>query len=62
VTAVKIAALGFAVGLVGDACHVASGTTVYEWDALPLIWDSRAWFPFLIAGSVTAGAWLAAST
>lgn len=58
-TAAKVAALGFVVGLVGDACHVASGTTVYEWDALPLIWDSRAWFPFLIAGSVTAGAWLA---
>jgi hypothetical protein len=58
-TAAKIAVLGFAVGLAGDACHVASGTTVYEWDALPLIWDSRAWFPFLIAGSVTMGAWLA---
>ena len=58
-TGAKIALLGFAVGLIGDACHVASGTTVYEWDALPLIWDSRAWFPFLIAGSVTAGAWLA---
>jgi len=58
-TAATIAALGFAVGLVGDACHVASGTTVYEWDGLPLVWNSRAWFPFLIAGSVTSGAWLA---
>ena len=37
-TAAKIAVLGFAVGLAGDACHVASGTTVYEWDGLPLIW------------------------
>jgi hypothetical protein len=59
-TAAKVAALAFAIGLAGDACHVASGTTRYTWTALPLIWDSRAWFPFLIAGSVTAGAWLAA--
>lgn len=58
-TALVIAALGFAIGLAGDACHVASGTTTYEWDALPLIWKSRAWFPFLVAGAVTAGAWLA---
>src|SRR3954453_4850396 len=58
-TAAVIAALGFAVGLAGDACHVASGTTRYEWTALPLIWDSRAWFPFLIAAVVTSGAWLA---
>lgn len=59
-TALVIAVLGFAIGLAGDACHVASGTTTYEWDALPLIWKSRAWFPFLVAGAVTGGAWLAA--
>src|SRR4051794_38102752 len=58
-TAGVVAVLGFAVGLAGDACHVASGTTRYEWTALPTIWESRAWFPFLIAGAVTAGAWLA---
>ena len=56
--ALKVAALGFAVGLAGDACHVASGTTVYEWTALPVIWESRAWFPVLVASAVTAGAWL----
>jgi hypothetical protein len=55
-TAAKIAALGFVVGLAGDACHVASGTTRYDWTALPLIWDSRAWFPVLLAAAVTAGA------
>jgi hypothetical protein len=54
-----IAVLGFVVGLAGDACHVASGTTRYAWTALPLIWESRAWFPFLIAAAVTSGAWLA---
>jgi hypothetical protein len=58
-TALVIAALGFAIGLAGDACHVASGTTGYEWDGLPLIWKSRAWFPFLVAGAVTAAAWIA---
>jgi hypothetical protein len=59
-TAAKVAALGFAVGLAGDACHVASGTTVYEWKGLPLIWESRAWFPFLVAAAVTGGALLGA--
>jgi hypothetical protein len=58
-TAAVVFLLGFAVGLAGDACHVTSGTTRYEWDALPEIWQSRAWFPFLLAGSVTGGAWLA---
>src|SRR4051795_2504439 len=57
-TAATVALLGFAVGLAGDACHVASGTTSYEWTALPLVWNSRAWFPVLIAGAVTAGAYL----
>src|SRR4051794_34450 len=59
-TAALVAALGFGVGLAGDACRVASGTTRYRWSGLPLIWDSRAWFPFLIAASVAAGAYLAA--
>src|SRR3954468_22758206 len=58
-TAAVIAGLGFVIGLAGDACHVASGTTAYEWDALPNIWNSRAWFPFLVAYAVTSGAWLA---
>jgi hypothetical protein len=59
-TALKVAALGFAVGLAGDACHVASGTTVYDWTALPVVWESRAWFPVLLASAVTTGAWLGA--
>jgi hypothetical protein len=58
-TAATIAALGFAVGLAGDACHVASGTTRYEWDGVPTIWRSAIWFPLLVAGAVVLAAWLA---
>src|SRR3954452_14230308 len=58
-TAFAIAALGFAVGLAGDACHVASGTTHYEWDGVPTIWKSAIWFPVLVAGAVRGAAWRA---
>ena len=57
-TAGVIAALGFAVGLAGDATHVASGTTVYEWDEVK-VWNSAIWFPFAIAASILGGAWVA---
>jgi hypothetical protein len=56
-TAVTIAALGFVVALAGDACHVASGATRYEWDGVPEIWRSQVWFPFLVAGAVLLAAW-----
>jgi hypothetical protein len=56
--AAAIAALGFAVALLGDACHVASGTTHYTWDGMPAIWRSGAWFPFLVAGAVLVAAWM----
>lgn len=52
-------ALGFAVALAGDATHVASGTTRYEWDGVPGIWRSALWFPFAVAAAVTAAAWAA---
>ena len=45
------------VGLAGDACHVASGTTRYEWDGVPALWRSAIWFPFLVAGAVLLAAW-----
>jgi hypothetical protein len=51
-TAAVIVALGAAVALAGDACHVASGTTHYEWDGVPAIWRSAIWFPVLVAGGV----------
>ena len=57
-TAGVIVALGFAVGLAGDACHVASGTTRYEWTGGVTIWRSAFWFPLLVAGGVLLGAWL----
>jgi hypothetical protein len=57
-TAAAIATIGFGVGLAGDACHVASGTTRYEWSGVPTIWRSAIWFPFLLAGAVLLGAWL----
>lgn len=57
-TAAVIAALGFAVGLAGDACHVASGTTRYEWAGVPTIWRSAVWFPFVVAGASVIAAWL----
>ena len=56
-TAAVIAGLGFAVALAGDACHVASGTTSYEWEDVPTIWKSAVWFPFLVAGGVLLAAW-----
>jgi hypothetical protein len=56
-TAGVIAAIGFAVGLVGDACHVASGTTAYEWEDVPSIWRSAIWFPVLVSVAVLSAAW-----
>ena len=53
-TALKILALGALVALAGDATHVASGTTRYEWDDVPAIWRSAIWFPVLVAGGVLA--------
>jgi hypothetical protein len=53
-TAATVVVLGAVVALAGDACHVASGTTHYEWDGVPTIWRSAIWFPFLVAGGVLA--------
>jgi hypothetical protein len=58
-TALRIFALGFAISLAGDATHVASGTTVYDWDGLPTLWRSALWFPFAVGGAVLAAAWVA---
>lgn len=57
--AATVFAIGFLVGLAGDASHVASGTTHYEWSGVPVLWKSAIWFPFMVAGAVLAGAWLA---
>jgi hypothetical protein len=52
--ALRVFLLGFTVGLAGDACHVVSGTTRYEWDGVPEIWHSAIWFPFLVGAGVLA--------
>lgn len=56
-TAAAIFALGFVTSLAGDAAHVASGTTVYDWDGVPTLWKSALWFPFAVASAVLAAAW-----
>ncbi len=48
--------LGFGIGLAGDAAHVASGTTVYDWDGVPAIWNSAIWFPFAVGLAVLGAA------
>lgn len=58
-TALTIFGIGFAVSLAGDATHVASGTTRYEWDGVPAVWRSALWFPFAVGGAVLVAAWLA---
>lgn len=51
-TAARVFVLGFVVSLLGDACHVASRTTRYEWGGVPEIFNSAIWFPFLVATGV----------
>ena len=53
----EIAALGAAVALAGDACHVASGTTRYAESWVPTVWNSKLWFPLLVGGAVLFAAW-----
>jgi hypothetical protein len=57
--AAVIFAIGFGVSLAGDATHVASGTTRYEWEGFPVLWRSALWFPFAVGGAVLAAAWTA---
>jgi len=55
-TAGVIFAIGFVTSLIGDACHVSSGTTEYLWSGVPNLWLSGVWFPFLVGGSVVGAA------
>lgn len=52
-------AIGAAGGLVGDMCHVRSGTTVYLEDPLPYVWESQLWFPLMVGGGTAALGWIA---
>lgn len=49
-------ALGFGTSLVGDACHVSSGTTEYLWSGVPELWRSGVWFPFLVGTAIVGAA------
>jgi hypothetical protein len=55
-TGAVVFALGFVVSLVGDACHVSSGTTEYLWPSVPNLWRSGAWFPFLVGAAIVGAA------
>jgi hypothetical protein len=46
--------IGAAGGLVGDMCHVVSGTTRYIEDPLPYIWESQLWFPVMVGAGTAA--------
>jgi hypothetical protein len=46
--AVALFAIGALGGLVGDACHVATGTTTYLDETFPFIWKSQLWFPVAV--------------
>ena len=52
--ALALFAIGAVGGLVGDACHVASGTTTYLDDSLPFIWKSQLWFPLAVGLATVA--------
>jgi hypothetical protein len=51
-------AIGAIGGLIGDMCHVESGTTVYLEDPLPYIWRSQLWFPIMVGSGTAALGWI----
>lgn len=54
--ALALFVIGAVGGLVGDACHVASGTTTYLDETFPFIWKSQLWFPLAVGlATVTTG-------
>lgn len=55
-TGAVVYAMGWVVSLVGDACHVASGTTEYLWAGVPTLWRSGIWFPFVVGLAVLGAA------
>ncbi len=54
--AVILFVVGAIGGLIGDACHVATGTTTYLDETFPFIWNSQLWFPIAVGlATVTTG-------
>lgn len=50
--------IGAGGGLIGDMCHVESGTTVYLEDPLPFVWKSQLWFPVMVGAGTAALGWI----
>jgi hypothetical protein len=46
--------IGAVGGLIGDACHVATGTTTYLDETFPFIWNSQLWFPIAVGLATVA--------
>jgi hypothetical protein len=52
--ALALFGIGAAGGLIGDACHVATGTTTYLDETFPFIWKSQLWFPVAVGLATVA--------
>ena len=52
-------AIGAIGGLIGDMCHVVSGTTVYLEDPFPYVWKSQLWFPLMVGSGTASLGWIA---
>jgi len=55
---VALFVIGAVGGLIGDMCHVESGTTVYLEDPLPYLWKSQLWFPLMVGSGTVALGWI----
>ena len=54
--ALALFGIGAVGGLIGDACHVTTGTTTYLDETFPFIWKSQLWFPLAVGlATVSAG-------
>lgn len=51
-------AIGAVGGLIGDMCHVESGTTRYLDDPFPYVWRSQLWFPLMVGAGTAALGWI----
>lgn len=55
---VALLLIGAVGGLIGDAGHVVSATTVYLDDSLPFVWESQLWFPLMVGAGTVALGWI----
>jgi hypothetical protein len=54
--ALALFGIGAIGGLIGDSCHVSTGTTTYLDETFPFIWKSQLWFPIAVGlATVTTG-------